>query len=1099
MSSCVYPNLRYRKKEGNLVREHAKRRGGIAVLLALVAFVIATLCVPKTARAATLLDWSDLGAHGYNINFVDDEADIPRDGTHPYINVFGVSLQNAAVSINCDTQDFIHFDGDRWVYASFVVDDASRAEYDEALAYCLSDPEGTMRENFIRDMIAYGESIGQPTTYGEMAAWVDNTELGQNYLLMYKQAIASENVKQIILPDPGEDSLFDIYYANVGLLSDTGQIVHMKLSLTKYVLYPFKYDQPDGDSVMVWNNTAGGTYYDVFGTPAIGSYDSISSDLAGNGWNMAVGVMDIYDGHEPSMRAEWPCEEYWDITFWVDSGDGGYRQVDASAISGERYVVRQFFYDLDVNGWSFVNEDSSYSPFYGGRNRHAENQGESVTLLSGYLDNYYFATDTRLDAELYDSAVWFGQMSHDNELWNSYMVPESEWGPGDNRDRQWKDALSIDAYAHLQYRWTGTGCSTGIDFFVQYYDNGTLKVSKETVGGDPGDSFWFYVEVQSPSGWTGQSMAYTTVDPTLYPIVNGSGDEIPSSVYGNGRIFQLGHGQAAYVTGLAEGMRCNVAEYDYLPNYATKVNGIPGHGTSVIITRDDGVNIPRSNTVAFTNEPPASLDVRKASGLPAATDGNPNYSLAGAIYEVYADSAYMFKVATMVTDAAGEAWVYDEANGTIGDASLLVPSGTYYVVEKRSSQGFKLDSSVSFDTPYIVNASVGGTYVVDSTEPPAVGSIAVIKASSNPYVQASDLAGAKFQVINKNSFAIVYGNSAVAPDGVVATITTAFDGSQAKATLSGLPLGSYAIRETNPPAGHAAFAADVAVTLTESDTTVSMTVEDDFIATTSWAPDVVKLVNGHAPGNSQSFTFQLKDSASAVVATGTSDAEGNVAWDAEVVFDGDDIGQTFVYTVTEVAGSAPRMVYDSHTLTATVSVALVSGELRLTESYSGAKAFGNILMDPPSFTVTGTKALTDRPWALEAGEFRFELVDSEGHVVGTTSNRADGTFEFDSVLLGDAVEGSTYTFHVREIAGADASIEYDGHVETIHVSVSRSGNALVANVAYDADGDSFTNAYRQPFVMPATGMAGIGLAATFGTALAALAAIAIVAMERQDG
>ena len=72
------------------------------------------------------------------------------------------------------------------------------------------------------------------------------------------------------------------------------------------------------------------------------------------------------------------------------------------------------------------------------------------------------------------------------------------------------------------------------------------------------------------------------------------------------------------------------------------------------------------------------IRLHKASARPAATEGNPNYSLAGAEYAVYdADGA---QVATLVTDGSGAA-------GPTGD----LPAGAYTVRETKAPRGFSLD------------------------------------------------------------------------------------------------------------------------------------------------------------------------------------------------------------------------------------------------------------------------------------------------------------------------------------------------------------------------------------------------------------------------
>ncbi|MBQ1534539.1 MAG: hypothetical protein IIZ64_06985, partial [Erysipelotrichaceae bacterium] len=79
-----------------------------------------------------------------------------------------------------------------------------------------------------------------------------------------------------------------------------------------------------------------------------------------------------------------------------------------------------------------------------------------------------------------------------------------------------------------------------------------------------------------------------------------------------------------------------------------------------------------------------------------------NYSLAGAVYGVYSDSACTNRVAKLTTNS----------NGETGKSGALDP-GTYYVKEISPSPGFLLD-----ETTYSVRVSAGETSSITSMEEP---------------------------------------------------------------------------------------------------------------------------------------------------------------------------------------------------------------------------------------------------------------------------------------------------------------------------------------------------------------------------------------------
>lgn len=91
------------------------------------------------------------------------------------------------------------------------------------------------------------------------------------------------------------------------------------------------------------------------------------------------------------------------------------------------------------------------------------------------------------------------------------------------------------------------------------------------------------------------------------------------------------------------------------------------------------------------------ISLHKQSANPGCTDGNALYSLAGAEYGIYSDPGCTQWVATMVTDAAG--------NATSGD----LKTGTYYVKEGKASEGFQVDPTV-----YTVNVTTNATVAVNN-------------------------------------------------------------------------------------------------------------------------------------------------------------------------------------------------------------------------------------------------------------------------------------------------------------------------------------------------------------------------------------------------
>ena len=101
-----------------------------------------------------------------------------------------------------------------------------------------------------------------------------------------------------------------------------------------------------------------------------------------------------------------------------------------------------------------------------------------------------------------------------------------------------------------------------------------------------------------------------------------------------------------------------------------------------------------------SNEPPKSgkINLVKTSAKPDVTDRNNNYSLAGAEYSVYRNSACTDYVTKIVTD--------DKGKGSLNS----LPLGTYYVKETKASSGYTLDKTI-----YTVDITSGDTAVIEKT------------------------------------------------------------------------------------------------------------------------------------------------------------------------------------------------------------------------------------------------------------------------------------------------------------------------------------------------------------------------------------------------
>lgn len=95
---------------------------------------------------------------------------------------------------------------------------------------------------------------------------------------------------------------------------------------------------------------------------------------------------------------------------------------------------------------------------------------------------------------------------------------------------------------------------------------------------------------------------------------------------------------------------------------------------------------------------------------------------------------------------------------------------------------------------------------------------------------------------------------------------------------------------------------------------------------------------------------------------------------------------------------------------------------------------------------------------IKKGQFRFNLIDSEGKIIDTKTNDENGNVHFEiNYTIEDL--GKRYRYIIEEINDNDSKIIYDSHKEEVFVDISKEKDkiGLVANISYDKDGAIFNN------------------------------------------
>lgn len=207
----------------------------------------------------------------------------------------------------------------------------------------------------------------------------------------------------------------------------------------------------------------------------------------------------------------------------------------------------------------------------------------------------------------------------------------------------------------------------------------------------------------------------------------------------------------------------------------------------------------------------------------------------------------------------------------------------------------------------------------------------------------------------------------------------------------------------------------------------------------------------------QQFSFQVKEG-NKVVAEEKNDANGNITFPAIYYTEAGEHD----YTIKEVEGADPTIVYDGKTVKVHVNVTdNKNGTLSAAATYDGEKAVPTFTNSKPTAdaTIEATKILKGKD--LTAGAFTFGLYQGDTTTVDpiqTVQNDKDGKIKL--ILTGLTI--GEYDYTLKEVADSDSTITYDSTAVKVHVSVKADGDKAKATVTYDDKNDAptFTNKYQ---------------------------------------
>lgn len=258
-------------------------------------------------------------------------------------------------------------------------------------------------------------------------------------------------------------------------------------------------------------------------------------------------------------------------------------------------------------------------------------------------------------------------------------------------------------------------------------------------------------------------------------ITNGdSGYSLAGAVY---KIYNSSGTEVASITTDSSGKGSSSAKLKNGTYTAVESKAPPGYALD---TTRHTVRINNANATLNVSDVPLikTVTLTKTSANTSITAGNSNYSLAGAVYDVYeGNSATGTPVASFTTNSSGVATL----------SRKLYPNRTYTILERTPPPGYVKDT-----TPHLFYLTYNSA-TMDVVDDPTTIRLTVKKKDSETNASVAQgnasLAGAQYKV--------TYVNGTKTIENIVTT------NSSGSATLRGLPIGvTVTVQEIASPPGY---------------------------------------------------------------------------------------------------------------------------------------------------------------------------------------------------------------------------------------------------------------------------------------------------------
>lgn len=216
---------------------------------------------------------------------------------------------------------------------------------------------------------------------------------------------------------------------------------------------------------------------------------------------------------------------------------------------------------------------------------------------------------------------------------------------------------------------------------------------------------------------------------------------------------------------------------------------------------------------------------------------------------------------------------------------------------------------------------------------------------------------------------------------------------------------------------------------------------------------------GELAGGDFSFALYKGDKAEGTpIETVANDKDGNITFQAI----GYDTPGDHDYTIKEVAGNDPTVVYDTKDVKVHIKVSDEKGELKATATYDGEADVPTFTNSKPTtdVTVEATKVLAGKD--LTADAFTFGLYDQDGNEDARGTNDKNGKVKL--TVKGLNLGEYDYTLKEEKAGQTVDGVAYDAKEVKVHVKVEQNqgdNNKTKVTVTYDgaATAPTFNNTY----------------------------------------